>query len=154
MDEVIVELEVIEKRYFRALRHGKKSTGNIAHRRAVAQKMGDARENAADHPLRGASCFVEVDLLEHEEPRQHESFERHDAFASVDGERGGGAAAMRAAFGHWPKPEAAQQPVEIVAPVGHAGPVGVAQKIVAAIDVDGAADGAGEIGELVPAEDE
>ena len=50
--------------------------------------------------------------------------------------------------------QAAEQPVEVEAPVGDAREMRVAQQVVAAVDVERAADGAGQKGDLVPAVDE
>ena len=97
---------------------------------AVAQERGSAAENGADHPLGGPRGLVEVDLLVHEESRQHERLERDDPFGAVDGER------RRLFAARWGKGQRAQEPIEIVTTVRDAGGVRVAQEVVAAVDVE------------------
>ena len=90
---------------------------------------------------------MEVHLLEHEKPGQDERLERDDALGAVDGER------RRLLHGcGWAEGEDPKQPIEIVAAVRHARRVGVAQQIVAPVDVEGATDRAREVGALVAPE--
>jgi hypothetical protein len=89
---------------------------------------------------------VKVDLLKHEEPRQDERLDGGNAARAVYGEgrRDGLVVAVADA-------QAAQEPVEVETAVAHPGEQRVSEQIVAAVDIEHAADGVREIGDGVAA---
>ena len=82
---------------------------------------------------------MEVDLLEHEEAREDERLDRREPLRAVDGQR---RSSLRADLG---EPQAAEEPLEVVVAVAYARRVCVAEEVVAAVDVEGAADGFGQV---------
>ena len=74
-----------------------------------------------------------IDLLVHEVSPEEEPFERRQPLPTFDGEHPLTARELTEA-------ERAEQPVEIVEPVAHAGHVAVAEQVIGAVDVEHAAD--------------
>ncbi|MEI2687853.1 MAG: hypothetical protein V9G14_17695 [Cypionkella sp.] len=70
---MIVELEVLaERRAASPAAADASAAGSAGQPRAVADQRERAPQDRADHPLGRARRLVEVDLLEHEEPREQE----------------------------------------------------------------------------------
>ena len=140
----IVHVEVLAG----AQRIAAEELGYRRRRPGLGPELAEAADEGAEDDLGGAHRLVEVDLAVHVEARQEEALDRGQALVAVDREVGGALPLGDV------EAQGGQQPVEVEGPVAHPGHVGVAQEVVAAVDVEGPGDRAGEVADLALAVDQ